>query len=111
MDDPDSDFGVSERDTRFGDDLIQSAREALAHFRGETPLPTVKVETMAASQVRSIRRAVSRGPKDFERRFRVPARTLEGWEQGRRTPDVAARLLLTLIEREPETVERLLADS
>jgi putative transcriptional regulator len=107
-----SDLGVSEQDTQFGEELIQSAREALAYARGELDLPVIKVDTPpAADRVRAIRRAVSKGPKDFERRFRVPARTLEGWEQGRRKPDVAARLLLTLIEREPEMVERVLADS
>jgi len=40
----------------------------------------------------------------------VPARTVEGWEQGKKV-DVAARVLLTVIEKEPEAVERALGIS
>ena len=63
---------------------------------------------MPAGRVKEIRRKVAKSPKAFERRFHIPARTLEGWEQGRRAPDVAARVLLTAIEKDPEAVERAL---
>jgi hypothetical protein len=38
----------------------------------------------------------------------VPARTIEGWEQNKKI-DVARRVLLTVIEKDPEAVERALA--
>jgi putative transcriptional regulator len=34
---------------------------------------------------------------------------VNNWEQGRRAPDPAARLLLEVMEREPEAVERAAA--
>ena len=46
--------------------------------------------------------------KDFERRFGVPARTVKGEEQGR-SIDVAARVLLTVIEKNPEAAESALS--
>ncbi len=63
---------------------------------------------MPAERIRAIRQSVARSVKDFERKYHVPARTLEGWEQGRRKPDVTARILLTVIERDPEGVRRAL---
>ena len=84
-------------------------RDALAHRRGQIALPVRRVEAMPAERIRSIRKAVAKSPKDFETRFGVPARTLEGWEQDRRRPDPAARALLTVIERDPDAVERALS--
>lgn len=53
---------------------------------------------------------LAKSPKDFERRFGVPARTLEGWEQGRKI-DAARRVFLTVIEGAPEAVEAALSES
>jgi putative transcriptional regulator len=46
----------------------------------------------------------------FARRFGLDVTALQAWEQGRRQPDRTARLLLTIIAREPEAVQRALAD-
>ncbi len=98
---------MAEKRTRFGRDLEGALREALAHRRGEIALPSRIVEPMPPEQVKAIRKSVARSPREFERRFGVPARTLEGWEQGRKL-DLTARVLLTVIEKEPEAVERAL---
>ena len=56
----------------------------------------------------TIRTTLAKSPKDFERRFGIPARTIEGWEQGRKL-DVASSILMTVIEREPDVVEATVA--
>lgn len=101
-------FGTVEKDTEFGRELIGSLKEALAHKRGKIALQARVVEPMPAARVKAIRKAVSKSPREFESRFGVPARTVEGWEQGRKI-DVAARVLLTVIEKNPKAVERALA--
>jgi len=101
-------FGVSKNDTDFGRDLIAAAREALAHKQGSVVLPTRIIDPMTPARVREIRKKVAKSPKEFERRFGVPARTMEGWEQNKKI-DVAGRVLLTVIEKDPEAVERALA--
>jgi len=63
---------------------------------------------MPPARVKEIRKAVAKSTKEFERRFGIPAATMENWEQGRRKPDPAARALLTVIEQEPGVVERAL---
>ena len=94
--------------TNLGKALEEGLREALAWKRGEVELPTRTIEPKPPSRVRAIRKAAARSPREFERRFGVPARTMEGWEQGKKV-DVAARVLLTVIEKEPDAVERALA--
>ena len=55
--------------------------------------------------MKAIRKSVAKTSRDFSRRFGIPVRTLEGWEQGRRQPDPAASVLLRVIERNPKAVE------
>jgi putative transcriptional regulator len=90
--------------TELGLEIEAGLREAVAWKRGEIALPVQIVEAMSAARVKEIRKSVVKSPKEFERRFGVPARTIEGWEQGRRV-DVAAAVLLRVIEKSPETVE------
>jgi len=94
--------------TKLGLEIEAGLREAIAWTRGEIALPVQIVEPFPAARVKAIRKAVAKSPKEFERRFGVPARTLEGWEQGRGV-DVTARVLLTVIEKNPEAVEAALA--
>lgn len=103
-------LGSVKKDTAFGRDLIAAAREALAHKRGKIALPVRVIEEMPASRVKEIRKKVAKSPKEFERRFGVPARTLEGWEQNKKI-DVAGRVLLKVIEKNPKAVERALAEA
>jgi putative transcriptional regulator len=77
---------MSKKDTKFGNELLEALEEVRAHRRGEIALPSRVVE----------------------RRFGIPARTVEGWEQGRKL-DVAASILMTMIENAPEVVEATLA--
>lgn len=90
--------------TPLGLEIEAALREVAAHRRGEIALETRIVEPMPASRIREIRKALARSPKEFERRFGIPARTVEGWEQGRKI-DAAHRVLLKVIEKHPEIVE------
>jgi putative transcriptional regulator len=93
----------------LGEDLIQSLTEAVAWKQGKVALATREIDAMPAERIKRIRKAVAKSPRDFEQRFRIPARTMENWEQGHRKPDITARILLTVIESAPETVEKALA--
>ena len=97
-----------EKAPSFGEALLESLQEAVAWKRGELALETVEINPMPPSRVRAIRRKVSRSARDFEQRFGIPAATLNNWEQGRRVPDPAARVLLRVIEQDPEAVLRAL---
>src|SRR5271154_6830979 len=95
--------------TELGLEIEAGLREAIAWKRGEIAPPVQVVNVMPPERVKAIRKSVAASPKEFERRFGVPARTIEGWEQGRRL-DVAAAVLLTVIEKNPQAVEQALND-
>jgi putative transcriptional regulator len=60
-------------------------------------------------QVKVIRRALGLSQDDFATRYQIPIGTLRDWEQGRATPDQAARAYLKVIARNPEIVRKALA--
>ena len=61
--------------------------------------------------VKAIRRRLGLSQAQFATRFGFSVRTVQQWEQGRAIPDRPARILLKVIERAPETVERVLSGS
>ncbi|MBI4582409.1 MAG: helix-turn-helix domain-containing protein [Planctomycetes bacterium] len=58
--------------------------------------------------VNAIRAKLCMTQDTFAAAFGVSAATIRNWEQGRRQPHGPARVLLTIIEREPEAVLRAL---
>ncbi len=58
--------------------------------------------------VRSIRAASRLTQEGFAQTYGFSVASLRDWEQGRRKPERAARILLAMIAEEPETVERVM---
>lgn len=92
--------------TRFGQELIGSAKEALAIARGD--IKAERVFTVKGPDVAAIRKKLGLSQDRFARRFGLSPATVRDWEQGRRQPDAPARNLLKVIDYAPETVERAL---
>ncbi len=86
----------------------RDASEFRCSKRDKVALPVRNVPMLTPERVKAIRKAVAKSPREFSRRFGIPARTLEGWEQGRRRPDPAATVLLRVIEHNPRAVEEAL---
>jgi putative transcriptional regulator len=57
----------------------------------------------------AIRQQLNLSRSVFAMYLRTNTRTLENWEQGRAQPNAQATTLIRLVERFPETVERLAA--
>ena len=68
------------------------------------------VDDPTAERIVALRKRMELSRQSFADRFGLDSRTVQDWEQGRRVPDRAARVLLTLIDREPEAVVRALDD-
>jgi putative transcriptional regulator len=58
--------------------------------------------------VSAVRRRMGLSQAAFSRRIGVSPGTLRNWEQGRRTPDGPARVLLALLDCNPRIVEETL---
>lgn len=91
--------------SRLGKMLIQGAEEAARMARGEA-VPGARLH--APPDVRAIRTRLGLSQAAFAARFGLPVGTVRDWEQRRVLPDRAARVLLTLIARDPEAVARVL---
>jgi putative transcriptional regulator len=87
--------------------------EALAEAReGKRTLRTYVVELKPApaltpKQLIKLRERLNLSRTLFAAYLRTNARTLENWEQGRAKPNAQAALLISLVERYPDTVQRL----
>jgi putative transcriptional regulator len=60
--------------------------------------------------IKAIRERTGLSQEEFALRYGLEVASLRNWEQGRTQPEAAVRVLFRVIERNPEAVERALAD-
>ncbi len=97
--------------SKAGKRILQGAREALAFVNDAADLDAYVVHVPKKMDLRALRKARNMTQEAFAIRYGFNVARLRDWEQGRSQPDGAARAYLKLIEREPEVVERVLADA
>src|SRR5215471_6331070 len=79
------------------------------YLRGPVHTPGACLAGAPNLDVRAIRERVRGGTQEsFGALIGVPAGTVRTWEQGRRRPTGAARVLLRLIDSDPELMRALL---
>lgn len=94
-------------------DELSEGFEALAEQRqGKLTLRTHEVEIkpvpeVGAAELVALRERLHLSRAVFARYLRTNPRTLENWEQGRAKPNAQAALLISLVARYPDTLERL----
>ncbi len=92
---------------------IADGMEALAEARtGKRTLRTHDVELLpapavTAADIIALRESLHLSRGLLARYLRTNPRTLENWEQGRAQPNAQAALLIRLVQRYPDTVQRL----
>jgi putative transcriptional regulator len=94
--------------SKAGKRILSSVRKARAFARGETDKGFV-VHVPDEVNVRAIRKRLTLTRIEFANRFGFSPDAVKEWETGRRTPDRSARVLLKIVEHEPEAVRRALA--
>ena len=89
-----------------GFNALQSAREGKMtlrqHLVENKPVPSI-----TPAELLGLREKLHMSRSVFARYLRTNERTLENWEQGRASPNAQATILIRLVERYPDTVERL----
>ena len=85
---------------------------AVADDPDAAPLPTdqqlAQMRVVWPADIAVTRCRLGRSQAEFAAWFGISPGTLRNWEQGRRVPEGPARVLLRVIERDPEAVRRAL---
>lgn len=84
------------------EELLESVREGGAILRGEKA--AARRFVIPAPDVKQIREGYQLSQSEFAALLGVSIKTLQNWEQGRRTPHGAARVLLQVAARHPQSV-------
>ena len=92
-----------------GRKIISGLTQALAHAKGDaTSVRERHIKVEDNVNVREIRKKLSLTQQEFALQFGFSLAAVRHWEQGSRVPEMSARVLLTLIDREPDYVRRAL---
>jgi len=83
-------------------DARQRKRTLRTHALEYKPAPSITPQELIR-----IRRSLKISRALFAVYLRTNVRTLENWEQGRAKPNAQAALLINLVKRYPDTVQRL----
>jgi putative transcriptional regulator len=94
--------------SKSGESILRGARQALDYARGVRAGFVAHVPEEV--DVAAIRKRLGLSQGDFAAQFGFKLDAVQNWEQGRRRPDGAARAFLHVIEREPDAVQRALAE-
>ena len=88
------------------DGLIAGLKDVRAYISGQRDGFVAHVP--AHVNVRNIRAKMHQTQEGFAQTYGFSVAAVRDWEQGRRQPERAARILLAMIAEEPETVKRVM---
>ncbi len=95
--------------SELGDRILLGLEDALAFAQGKPGKRRVhRVAAPRRVDVRAIRTRLAMTQEQFAGTFGFTLHAVRNWEQGKRTPQGAARVLLTVVAKEPAAVVRAL---
>ena len=86
--------------TKLDDNIINALEEAKAFAEGDTK----NARLHFVPDVKEIRKKFQMSQSKFAKTFHLSESNIKNWEQGRRIPDEAAKILLTVINKNPDAV-------
>jgi putative transcriptional regulator len=100
------------RKRKLFEELSEGMDALAAQRKGKRTLRTHTVKAKPApavtgAEVSRLRERMNLSRALFAAYLRTNVRTLENWEQGRATPNAQAAVLIRLVDRYPDTVDRL----
>jgi putative transcriptional regulator len=85
--------------------------DAKAYLDGSGNKRGYGIHVPARVNVKKIRTRLGLSQESFAQTYGFALSAVRDWEQGRRQPERSARILLKVVEKEPEAVTRALAKS
>jgi putative transcriptional regulator len=93
---------------RAFDKIMQGIGEARTYLEGTADKRRYRVHVPDKVNVRKIRQRLGLSQEAFAQTYGFTLSAVRDWEQGRRKPERSARILLKIVEKEPEAVTRAL---
>ena len=88
---------------------MRTVKDPMSVELPEAPRQEPGVQVPAYVDIKALRQRQGVTQVEFARRYGFAVGSIRNWEQGCRRPEGPARMLLRVIEREPEAVQRVLA--
>jgi putative transcriptional regulator len=89
--------------------ILASLQETLDFVKTGKKSKGMKIHIPREYDTKIIRKNLGMSQSQFAKTFGFNLRTLQEWEQGRRVPDQSAKVLLRVIDKEPQAVINALA--
>jgi putative transcriptional regulator len=89
-----------------GFDALKAVRQGKVTLK-QHRASSVTAPTMTSAELVKLRMKLNVSQAVLAQYLCANKRTLENWEQGRANPNAQARVLLRLVEKYPDTIERL----
>jgi putative transcriptional regulator len=93
------------------DKIKAGLSEAKAYADGTVSKRGYGIHVPARVNVKKIRTRLGLSQESFAQTYGFALSAVRDWEQGRRQPERSARILLKVVEKDPEAVTRALAKS
>ena len=93
---------------RAFDKIKAGLDDARAYLEGTADKRRYKVHVPEKIDVKKIRMRLGLSQDAFAETYGFALSAVRDWEQGRRTPERSARILLKIVEKEPDAVIRAL---
>jgi len=95
--------------TSGGQKILDGLDDVIAWTNGdENAARIIDWQAPTSVDVRAIRQKMGMTQRQFAARFGLKLDSLRNWEQDKRVPETSARVLLTVMDLEPEAVKRAL---
>jgi putative transcriptional regulator len=94
---------------RAFDKIMEGVDQARAYLEGTADKRLYRVHVPEKVNVKKIRKRLGLSQETFAARYGFALSAVRDWEQGRRRPERSARILLKIVDKEPEAVTRALA--
>jgi putative transcriptional regulator len=88
--------------------IMQGIGEARAYLEGTADKRRYRAHVPERVNVKRIRQRLGLSQEAFAQTYGFALSAVRDWEQGRRKPERSARILLRIVEKEPEAVTRAL---
>jgi putative transcriptional regulator len=89
--------------------IMAGIDDARAYLDGRADKKRYRVHVPEKVNVKKIRTRLGLSQESFAATYGFAVSAVRDWEQGRRRPERSARILLKIVEKEPEAITRALA--